>query len=128
LLDNRHNRSGWDAIYVDPHDYGARFRLHYGDMTEGTGLRHTLEKVMPDEVYTLAAQYHVRVSFGQPEYTADAVAAGTLRLLEAVRDYCGDFREGGEDLPGSVFGDVRRCRAAAERSHAVLSAQPLRRE
>ena len=81
------NTQRLDAIYVDPHDYGARFRLHYGDMTDGTGLRRILEKVMPDEVYNLAAQSHVRVSFDQPEYTADAVATGTLRLLEAVRDY-----------------------------------------
>jgi GDPmannose 4,6-dehydratase len=76
-----------DGIYVDPHDHGVRFRLHYGDMTDGTGLRRILESVTPDEVYNLAAQSHVRVSFDQPEYTADAVATGTLRLLEAVRDY-----------------------------------------
>jgi GDPmannose 4,6-dehydratase len=76
-----------DGIYVDPHDYGARLRLHYGDMTDGTGLRRILEKVTPDEIYNLAAQSHVRVSFDQPEYTADAVASGTLRLLEAARDY-----------------------------------------
>jgi len=61
--------------------------LHYGDVTDGSGLRHAIEKVQPDEIYNLAAQSHVRVSFDQPEYTADVVATGTLRLLEAVRDY-----------------------------------------
>ncbi|HWE52003.1 MAG TPA: GDP-mannose 4,6-dehydratase [Bryobacteraceae bacterium] len=76
-----------DGIYVDPHKYGAHFHLHYGDMTDGTGLRRILERVSPDEIYNLAAQSHVRVSFDQPEYTADAVATGALRLLEAVRDY-----------------------------------------
>jgi GDPmannose 4,6-dehydratase len=61
--------------------------LHYGDVGDGTGLRRILERVRPDEVYNLAAQSHVRVSFDQPEYTADAVATGTLRLLEALRDF-----------------------------------------
>lgn len=76
-----------DHIYVDPHDPSARLFLHYGDMADGTGLRRILEKVEPDEIYHLAAQSHVRVSFDQPEYTADVVATGTLRLLEAVRDF-----------------------------------------
>jgi GDPmannose 4,6-dehydratase len=76
-----------EQIYVDPHNFGARFHLHYGDVTDGTGLRRILEKVCPNEIYNLAAQSHVRVSFDQPEYTADAVATGALRLLEAVRDY-----------------------------------------
>lgn len=76
-----------DHIYVDPHEPSARLFLHYGDMADGTGLRRILEKVQPDEIYHLAAQSHVRVSFDQPEYTADVVATGTLRLLEAVRDF-----------------------------------------
>ncbi|KXG78332.1 GDP-mannose 4,6-dehydratase [Fervidicola ferrireducens] len=76
-----------DHIYRDPHDPQARLFLHYGDLTDGTGLRRILEKVQPDEVYNLAAQSHVKVSFEQPEYTADVVATGTLRLLEALRDY-----------------------------------------
>ena len=75
-----------DHIYVDPHD-GARFRLHYGDLADGAGLRHVLDKVQPDEVYNLGAQSHVRVSFEQTEYTADVVGTGTLRLLEALRDH-----------------------------------------
>ncbi|GAA6744348.1 GDP-mannose 4,6-dehydratase [Thermus antranikianii] len=76
-----------DHLYKDPHDPEARLFLHYGDLTDGTGLRRILEKVQPDEVYNLAAQSHVKVSFEQPEYTADVVATGTLRLLEALRDY-----------------------------------------
>lgn len=76
-----------DHLYRDPHDPQARLFLHYGDLTDGTGLRRILERVRPDEVYHLAAQSHVRVSFDQPEYTADVVATGTLRLLEALRDY-----------------------------------------
>lgn len=76
-----------DGIYSDPHESGARLFLHYGDVTDGTGLRRIIEKVQPEEIYNLAAQSHVKVSFFQPEYTADAVATGTLRLLEAVRDY-----------------------------------------
>lgn len=76
-----------DHLYRDPHDPETRLFLHYGDMTDGTGLRRILEKVQPDEVYNLAAQSHVKVSFEQPEYTADVVATGTLRLLEALRDY-----------------------------------------
>jgi GDPmannose 4,6-dehydratase len=78
-----------DDIYADPHEAGVRLILHYGDLTDGTGLRRVLQEVQPEEIYNLASQSHVRVSFDQPEYTADAVATGTLRLLEAVRDYCG---------------------------------------
>jgi len=76
-----------DHLYKDPHDPDARLFLHYGDLTDGTGLRRILERVQPDEIYNLAAQSHVKVSFEQPEYTADVVATGTLRLLEALRDY-----------------------------------------
>ncbi len=76
-----------DHLYQDPHEPGVRLFLHYGDLTDGTGLRRILEKVQPDEVYNLGAQSHVKVSFEQPEYTADVVATGTLRLLEALRDY-----------------------------------------
>jgi GDPmannose 4,6-dehydratase len=79
-----------DHIYVDPHEQGARIHLHYGDLSDGTGLRRILEKVKPDELYNLGAQSHVKVSFDEPEYTADVVGTGTLRLLEAVRDYQGN--------------------------------------
>ncbi len=77
-----------EHIYQDPHEAGARLKLHYGDLADGTGLRRILQAVDPDEVYNLGAQSHVRVSFDQPEYTADVVGTGTLRLLEALRDHC----------------------------------------
>lgn len=76
-----------DHLYVDPHVEDRRLFLHYGDLSDGGSLRHILERAQPDEVYNLAAQSHVRVSFEQPEYTADIVALGTIRLLEAVREY-----------------------------------------
>lgn len=76
-----------EHLYRDPHDPEARLRLHYGDLADSSGLRVLLERVQPDEVYNLGAQSHVRISFDQPEYTADVVALGTLRLLEAIRDY-----------------------------------------
>jgi GDPmannose 4,6-dehydratase len=76
-----------DHLYLDPHDPASRLKLHYGDLADGTGLRRILSSVRPDEVYNLGAQSHVKVSFEAPEYTADIVASGTLRLLEAVRDY-----------------------------------------
>jgi GDPmannose 4,6-dehydratase len=76
-----------DHIYVDPHSPEARLRLHYGDLTDGTTLRRILEEVQPVEIYNLGAQSHVRVSFDSPEYTVDSVGMGTLRLLEAIRDY-----------------------------------------
>jgi len=81
------NTSRLDHLYDDPHQESARLLLHYGDLTDGTGIRRIIEKVAPDEIYNLAAQSHVRVSFDQPEYTADCTATGTLRLLEAIRDY-----------------------------------------
>ncbi len=76
-----------DHIYEDPHKEGVRLFLHYGDLTDGTTLRRILEEVQPTEIYNLGAQSHVRVSFDSPEYTVDAVGMGTLRLLEAIRDY-----------------------------------------
>ncbi|MEE8122592.1 MAG: GDP-mannose 4,6-dehydratase [Alphaproteobacteria bacterium] len=76
-----------DHLYQDPHDPNARMFLHYGDLADGTGLRRVINEVQPDEFYNLGAQSHVKVSFDQPEYTADIVYTGTLRLLEALRDY-----------------------------------------
>ncbi|NEO26297.1 MAG: NAD-dependent epimerase/dehydratase family protein [Kamptonema sp. SIO4C4] len=76
-----------DHIYIDPHSPEARLFLHYGDLTDGTTIRRILEQIQPHEIYNLGAQSHVRVSFDSPEYTVDTVAMGTLRLLEAVRDY-----------------------------------------
>jgi GDPmannose 4,6-dehydratase len=74
-----------DHLYVDPHVQGRRFNLHYADMTDSTNLIRILQEVQPDEIYNLAAQSHVQVSFETPEYTANADGMGTLRLLEAIR-------------------------------------------
>lgn len=76
-----------DHLYKDLHDTQAQLKLHYGDLSDGTCLKRILETVQPDEVYNLGAQSHVRVSFDMAEYTADVVAVGTLRLLEAVLEY-----------------------------------------
>ena len=74
-----------DHLYQDPHEKNPRFLLHYGDMTNSTNLIRLLQQIVPDEVYNLAAQSHVQVSFETPEYTANADAIGPLRLLEAIR-------------------------------------------
>lgn len=74
-----------DHLYKDPHASDGRFQLHYGDMTDSLSLTRLLQQVEPDEVYNLAAQSHVAVSFEAPEYTADVDAIGTLRLLEGIR-------------------------------------------
>lgn len=74
-----------DHLYTDPHDVNRRFTLHYGDLTDATNLLRIIQLVQPDEIYNLAAQSHVAVSFETPEYTANADALGTLRLLEAIR-------------------------------------------
>jgi GDPmannose 4,6-dehydratase len=74
-----------DDIYIDPHEGETRFFMHYGDMTDATNLVRLLQEARPNEIYNLAAQSHVQVSFETPEYTANADALGTLRLLEAMR-------------------------------------------
>ncbi len=78
-----------DHLYNDPAVHPHRFKLHFGDLSDATGLRRVLEEVQPDEVYNLGAQSHVKVSFDQAEYTADVTGLGVLRLLEAIRDYNG---------------------------------------
>ena len=79
------NTARIDHIYQDPHVPDAHFQMHYGDMTDSTNLIRIIQAVQPDEIYNLAAQSHVQVSFETPEYTANADALGTLRLLEAIR-------------------------------------------
>ena len=78
-------RTRIDHLYVDPHDPAARFFLHYGDITDALRLRDLLEKIEPNEVYNLAAQSHVRVSFDEPAFTVEVDAVGAMNLLEAVR-------------------------------------------
>jgi GDPmannose 4,6-dehydratase len=79
------NTARIDHLYADPHEEEVRFRLHYGDLTDATNLIRIIQEVQPDEIYNLAAQSHVMVSFETPEYTANADGLGTLRLLEAIR-------------------------------------------
>ncbi len=74
-----------DRLYQDPHEPNRRLYLHYGDLTDSSTLIHIVQRVKPDEIYNLAAQSHVKVSFEEPEYTANADALGALRLLEAIR-------------------------------------------
>jgi GDPmannose 4,6-dehydratase len=79
------NTARIDHLYTDPHEEAVRFRLHYGDLTDATNLIRIIQEVQPDEIYNLAAQSHVMVSFETPEYTANADGLGVLRLLEAIR-------------------------------------------
>ncbi len=74
-----------DELYADPHEHATRFHLHYGDLTDATNLIRLVQEVQPDEIYNLAAQSHVAVSFETPEYTGNSDALGTLRILEALR-------------------------------------------
>src|SRR3954464_827926 len=74
-----------DHLYQDPHEKKVKFFLHYGDLTDSTNLIRIIQETQPDEIYNLAAQSHVKVSFETPEYTANADALGTLRILEAIR-------------------------------------------
>ncbi len=79
------NTARVDHLYHDPHETDVRFKMHYGDLTDATNLIRIIQEVQPDEIYNLAAQSHVQVSFETPEYTANSDALGTLRLLEAIR-------------------------------------------
>lgn len=79
------NTARIDHLYQDPHDKNVKFKLHYGDLTDSSNLIRIIQEVQPDEIYNLAAQSHVMVSFETPEYTANSDALGTLRILEALR-------------------------------------------
>ena len=92
-------------LYEDQHESDARLILHYGDLTDGSSLSHLLMKIQPDEVYNLGAQSHVRVSFDVPEFTADSVAMGTLRLLEAIHQIgldCRFYQASSSEMYGST--------------------------
>ena len=80
------NTGRLDPIYADPHSGKSRLSLHYGDLSDASGLARLIGKIQPEEIYNLAAQSHVRVSFDAPEYTTDVTATGTIRLLEAIRE------------------------------------------
>lgn len=81
------NTSKIDHLYIDPHIFGTKLFLHFGDISDSQVIRRLLTKTQPDEVYNLAAQSHVRVSFDIPEYTADTTGMGAIRILEAIKDY-----------------------------------------
>ena len=92
-------------LYEDQHELDARLILHYGDLTDGSSLANLLIKIQPEEVYNLGAQSHVRVSFDVPEYTADSVAMGTLRLLEAIHQTglrCRFYQASSSEMYGST--------------------------
>lgn len=96
-----------DHLYQDPHEKDRKFTLHYGDLTDATNLIRIVQETQPDEIYNLAAQSHVKVSFDTPEYTANADGLGTLRLLEAVRmlglkDKCRVYQASTSELYGLV--------------------------
>jgi GDPmannose 4,6-dehydratase len=99
------NTERLDAIYQDFHEAGARFFLHYADLTDGSSLASLLYDLRPDEIYNLGAQSHVKVSFEIPEFTADVVACGALRLLEAMRRtgvQCRFYQASSSEMFGSV--------------------------
>lgn len=81
-----------DHLFKDRHENGIKLHLHYGDMTDTSSLNRLVEKIAPEEIYNLAAQSHVAISFQQPEYTTDVNAMGTLRLLDAIKDFRSDTR------------------------------------
>src|ERR1700682_4144440 len=80
------NTSRIDHIYQDPHEKGSRLKLVYGDLNDASSINQIIKSIRPDEVYNLAAQSHVRVSFDIPEYTGDVTALGAVRLLEGIRE------------------------------------------
>lgn len=99
------NTARIDHLYVDPHEVGPRLHLHHGDMTDGSALARLIRSVAPDEIYNLAAQSHVAVSFNQPEYTCDVAGMGVIRLLEAIRETgvpCRLYQAGSSEM----FGDA----------------------
>jgi len=97
-----------DHLYQDPHEMDVNFFMHYGDLTDSTNLIRIIQEVRPDEIYNLAAQSHVQVSFDTPEYTANADALGTLRILEAVRILdLGDTARFYQASTSELFGNVQ---------------------
>ncbi len=106
------NTARIDHLYVDPHEKDVRFRLHFGDLTDSSSLTRIIQAVQPDEVYNLAAQSHVQVSFETPEYTAMADGIGTLRLLEAIRTL-------------DMAGQVRFYQASTSEMFGGISSDPL---
>ncbi len=99
------NTARIDHLYQDPHESDIRLHLHHGDLSDGSALARLIRTVQPDEIYNLAAQSHVAVSFNQPEYTCDIVGLGAVRLLEAIRDSeasCRLYQAGSSEMFGSA--------------------------
>ena len=114
-------------LYADPHVEGARLLLHYGDLDDALALTHLLQKIAPQEVYHLAAQSHVRVSFDLPIYTVQAVALGTLHMLEAVR-HLGQGVRFYQASSSEMYGKVREIAADRGRRRFTPAARtPARR-
>ena len=113
-----------DHLYQDPHESHRRFILHYGDMTDSSSLVRIIQEVQPDEIYNLAAQSHVAVSFEEPEYTANSDALGALRVLEAIRILKLESKTRFYQASTSeLYGLVQEI--PAEGDHALLSALAL---
>ena len=117
------NTGRLDAIYADPHAAKNRLILHYGDLADASALARLLGKIEPNEIYNLAAQSHVRVSFDCPEYTADITGTGAIRLLEAIRE-TGLKPRYYQASSSEMFGMVREV--PQTETNAVLPAQSLR--
>ncbi len=119
------NTARIDHLIHDPHEEGVSFHLHYGDVTDATNIIRIVQETQPDEIYNLAAQSHVQVSFETPEYTANADGLGTLRMLEAIRIL---GREGKtrfyQASTSELFGKARE--SPAKRDDAVLPALSIR--
>ena len=114
-----------DHLYQDPHLPTTRFFLHYGDLTDATNLVRIIQEVQPTEIYNLAAQSHVQVSFETPEYTANADALGTLRLLESIRILgLKDSARFYQASTSELYGNVQE--SPANRKNSILSAKSIR--
>jgi hypothetical protein len=109
------NTGRLDDIYQDPHEAAPKLKLHYGDMTDASVLRAIVGAAQPDEVYNLAAQSHVRVSYDAPVYTVEATAMGTIMLLEAIRD-AGLKTRFYQASSGEIFGKMTDTKANAEKA------------
>ena len=118
------NTARIDHLYADPHINGVKLFLHYGDLADSVNLVKLLYALKPEEIYHLAAQSHVRVSFDIPEYTSDVTGVGTIRILEAIREAGIAFAF----LSGIEQRNVRKsASSSAKRKDAILAAQSLRR-
>ena len=120
------NTTRIDHLYRDPHEKDVRFFLHHGDLTDSSNLIRIMGQTQPDEIYNLAAQSHVAVSFEEPEYTANSDAIGALRLLEAMRILGLEKKSRFYQASSSeLYGLVQE--STATRNHTVLSALAVRR-